>query len=149
MANDIKNSYSQLAQAIQRSQTQDSSLKYVPKKYKEFARGMEKQFAQFMVEQMNKTSGAKEGGTGEQYYKSLLVSERSDMLTKKDGGLGLQKLILNQIYPNHKRNKFVHQQYQAQMEQSKIIRPKFEMQTVPTKEQIKMHNPHKQGVSNE
>ena len=149
MANDIQKSYSQLAQAIQRSQTQDSSLKYVPQKHKDFARGMEKQFAQFMVEQMNKTSGSKETGTGAQYYKSLLVSERSDMLTKKDGGLGLQKMILNQIYPHRQRNEFAYKQYQAQMEQGRIVKPKFEMQTVPTEEQIKMHNPHKQGVSHE
>ncbi len=40
-----------------------------------------------------------------EYYNGLINKERSNIMAKNNGGLGIQKLILNQIYPPHLRNK--------------------------------------------
>lgn len=91
----------------------------VPEQFKEVARGMEKQFADFMVEQMMKTVGSETGSQAESYYRSLMNSEQSDALTKNSGGLGIQDLILDEIYPRKFRNEAALAAYNQQMNKNR------------------------------
>jgi Rod binding domain-containing protein len=38
------------------------------------------------------------------YYQGMINKERSSIMAKNNGGVGIQKLILDQIYPSHLRN---------------------------------------------
>jgi Rod binding domain-containing protein len=95
--------------------------KYIPKAYKDVASGMEKQFAEFMITQMNNSVGAEETNSGAKYYKSLMNSERADIMATKDQGLGLQKVILDQIYPQRMRSEIAYKQFLAAQE-NRIIK---------------------------
>ncbi len=91
--------------------------KYIPEEYKNFAKGMEKQFAEMMIEQMNDSvlkDEESEGNSATKYYESIMNSERADIMTTKDGGLGVQKMILEQLYPKSKRNQLTYNGYLAQ-----------------------------------
>lgn len=84
----------------------------IPEPYKKVAADMEAQFAQFMLQQMNKTvDHAEEPSQALKYYRSLLTQENSESLSQSGGGLGVQDLILNQIYPEHLRTKQNYQQF--------------------------------------
>lgn len=89
---------------------------YIPKQFKEVAASMEQQFAEMMLEQMGRTvdETAPEGDSGAMdYYKSLQKSERAKAMTEQNN-LGLQELILNQIYPKRMRNEVALKQYEEQ-----------------------------------
>lgn len=89
---------------------------YIPKQYKEVAAGMEQQFAEMMLDQMGRTVDEAEtegGGMGMDYYKSLQKSERAKSMTAQNN-LGLQDVILNQIYPKRMRNEMALKQYEVQ-----------------------------------
>ena len=90
---------------------------YIPKQYKEVAAGMEQQFVEIMLDQMGKTVDEAppegDGGTGMDFYKSLQKSERAKSMTQQNN-LGLQNLILDQIYPKRMRNEMALKQYEAQ-----------------------------------
>lgn len=89
---------------------------YIPKQYKDVAAGMEQQFAEMMLDQMGRTVDEAEtegGGMGMDYYKSLQKSERAKTMTAQNN-LGLQNVILDQIYPKRMRNEMALKQYEAQ-----------------------------------
>lgn len=89
---------------------------YIPKQFKEVAAGMEQQFAEMMLDQMSRTVGTseeEEGNSGMEYYKSMQKSERAKMMTQQNN-LGLQDMILNQIYPKRQRTEMALKQYEAQ-----------------------------------
>lgn len=89
---------------------------YIPKQYKQVAAGMEQQFAEMMLDQMNKTideAEPEQGGMGMDYYKSLQKAERAKAMTSQNS-LGLQDVILDQIYPKRMRNEMALKQYEAQ-----------------------------------
>jgi len=93
---------------------QTDPFKYVPDEYKQVARGLEQQFAEYMVQNMHKSIGNdSKDGTALDYYKNLLHTEEAKNLTEVNNGLGLQKMILNQIYPEKFRNKEALSAYQA------------------------------------
>ena len=84
---------------------------HIPDAYKKVARGMEQQFVEFMINEMEKTSGRKENSMAGKYYKSLLNTHRAKTMSEVNGGMGLQEMILDQIYPKQmrkvaNRNKF-------------------------------------------
>ncbi|MBC7540604.1 MAG: rod-binding protein [Bacteriovorax sp.] len=88
--------------------------KYIPKQYQEVAEAMETQFAETMVKQMNQTVDETPGeDSGMDYYKSLQTTERAKMMAKQNN-LGLQNVILDQIYPKRMRNDMALKQYEAQ-----------------------------------
>lgn len=88
--------------------------KFIPKQYQEVAESMETQFAEAMVKQMNQTiDEAPSEDSGMDYYKSLQTSERAKMMAKQNN-LGLQTVILDQIYPKRMRNEMALKQYEAQ-----------------------------------
>lgn len=72
------------------------------KPYREVAEGMETQFASQMIEQMRKTiPREKELSTAEQYYESLMDLEHAKALAKSDTGIGVKRVVLEQILPSH------------------------------------------------
>jgi Rod binding domain-containing protein len=92
---------------------------YIPEQFKEVAASMEQQFAEMMIDQMSRTVGEEssgEDGMASEYYKSLQKSERAKAMTKQND-LGLQNVILDQIYPKRMRNELALKQYQAQTNQ--------------------------------
>ena len=90
---------------IKNNSLRDDS-KFIPDPYKKVASSMETQFLNFMISKMKNTidQNTPESSAVE-YYNGLINKERSDIMAKNNGGLGIQKLILNQIYPSHLRNK--------------------------------------------
>jgi Rod binding domain-containing protein len=88
--------------------------KYIPKQFQDVAESMESQFAETMLKQMNQTiDEAPTEDSGMDYYKSLQTSERAKMMSKQNN-LGLQNVILDQIYPKRLRNEMALKQYEAQ-----------------------------------
>ena len=117
LSNSIKKAH--LIPQMRRQQVEKLSDKeakqFIPDAYKNVAKGMEKQFLQFMIEQMNKSVGAAgDGGTASNYYKNLLTKERADMMATHDGGSGIQDVILDQIYPKRMRNEVTFNAIQQQ-----------------------------------
>lgn len=107
--------------------------KFIPKAYKDVASGMEKQFAEFMITQMNNSIGSEETNSGAKYYKSLLNSERADVMATKDQGLGLQKVILDQIYPQRMRSEIAYKQFLAAQD-ARVIKKNDIQMAKPTAE---------------
>ena len=91
--------------------------KYIPRPYREMARNMEKQFLQLMIKEMNKTINSSEmPSTSTNYYRQLLNTQRADKMSKNRGGMGIQDLILDQIYPRHRRNPLAYEAYLKALE---------------------------------
>ncbi|MCT4642338.1 MAG: rod-binding protein [Bacteriovoracaceae bacterium] len=77
----------------------------VPDPYKKIAKGMERQFINHMINEMQKTVHSSEPqSAGTKYYKSLLADERSKIMANVDNGIGLKEVILEQIVPDHLKN---------------------------------------------
>jgi Rod binding domain-containing protein len=79
--------------------------KFIPSSVKKIAQDYEAQFAELMLQEMKKTVEQGELDTGSEFYQSLLQKEQANSLTQNNGGLGIQKMILNQIYPERWRTK--------------------------------------------
>jgi Rod binding domain-containing protein len=90
-----------------------SDEQYVPTKFKKVASAMESQFAEFMLQQMQKTVNRNTADdSSSKYYKSLMNTERAKTLANQNGGLGIQKMILEQIYPKRYRNEIAFNHYE-------------------------------------
>jgi Rod binding domain-containing protein len=92
-----------LPNSIHKSQA-ESTAKYknVPKPYLDVAKGMEKQFINYMVTQMrNSVKSETPESSGEKYYKSLMDNERANIISDTKNGIGLKDMILDQILPSH------------------------------------------------
>jgi Rod binding domain-containing protein len=110
-----------------RNKQVSNNTQYVPDPYKKVASSMEQQFSNFMLNEMKKTTGEESSGdTGSEYYKSLLTTERAKSMASKGEGLGLKKMILDQIYPNRLRNKIAYDNFNAR-EQNQFQKNKIEM----------------------
>lgn len=79
--------------------------KFIPSQVKKIAQDYEAQFAELMLQEMKKTVDQPELDTGGEFYQSLLQKEQANSLTQNNGGLGIQKMILDQIYPERWRTK--------------------------------------------
>jgi len=115
----------------------------IPKPFKDAARGIEQQFVEVMVQQMHKTTGAPEdSNTATNYYNDLLYKEESSRMTEHKNGLGIQKLILDQIYPKKFRNVDALAAFNAQTKSKNQDHPKIKMegpqQSKRAEEDIKM-----------
>lgn len=75
-------------------------------KYKEISQNMELQFVKLLLNQMRKTIVKNSpDGTASTYYKSLLYNEYAKKLVQQDSnGMGLQKVILDNILPKKNQN---------------------------------------------
>ena len=90
---------------------------YIPEAYQKVARDMEKSFIKFMIEQMNKTVPSSEApGTAMNYYNGLLVEERAKTMARNRGGMQIQDMILDQIYPKERRHKLAYEAYLRAMQ---------------------------------
>ncbi len=75
------------------------------KPYEEIAEGMETSFTQHMLAEMRKSIPKETPDSpAMDYYNSLLEQERAQMMAKSDTGLGIKKVILDQIVPNHMKH---------------------------------------------
>jgi Rod binding domain-containing protein len=107
-------------------------FEHVPEDYKKMARGLEQQFAEYMVKQMTTSIGRGQEDSAMDYYQDLNQKEQARMMTEVNNGLGLQKLILDEIYPERFRNKEAMQAYNQQKEKSQIKRNTIEMMGPPS-----------------
>jgi Rod binding domain-containing protein len=115
------------SQHVVRNRSNIEERKYIPKPYQDVAKKMEGQFIQFMVEQMKKTAGQSEpDSAATNYYKGMLTEQQSRSIAGQDGGLGLQELILNQIYPKRLRNQTAYGAYKQQTASSIINRQRLQ-----------------------
>lgn len=83
--------------------TQNSNpIKNQLKPYEEIAEGMEANFTQHLLQEMKKTVPKDSPDSAPMdYYNSLLDSERAEIMAKSESGIGIKKIILDQIVPNH------------------------------------------------
>ena len=82
---------------------QNTESRPVNREILNIARGMEAQFADLMLREMSKTvPNAEKKSSTEKYYDSLLNWERAKIMANKDKGLGLQKMIYQQLVKNER-----------------------------------------------
>ena len=78
--------------------------KNVPKEYLQVAEGMEEQFTNHLLGEMRKTiKSTTPESQATKVYKSLLDNERAQMMAQSNTGIGVKDLVLDQIYPKHRR----------------------------------------------
>lgn len=106
---------------ISSSKTDD---RFIPQDYKKVAQGMEQQFAEYMLSQMNNTIDKSENETQDSansYYENMQTAERAKAMVENKGtGLGVQKIILDQIYPQRLRTETNYNTYQKMKEQNAL-----------------------------
>lgn len=98
--------------------------RFIPEPYIKTAQSMEQQFAEFMLQQMQKTTGEK-GDTASDYYKSLQLTEQAEQMVQSENGIGIQDLILDQIYPKSKRSEMAYNAYKQQQTAQMGNKPSF------------------------
>lgn len=75
------------------------------KPYEDIAEGMEANFTSHMLAEMRKTIPKENpDSSAMEYYNSLLDYERSQLMAKSDSGLGVKKVILDQIVPQNMKH---------------------------------------------
>lgn len=75
------------------------------KPYEDVAEGMEANFTSYMLAEMRKTIPKETpDSSATNYYNSLLDSERAQLMAKSESGLGVKKVILDQIVPQHMKH---------------------------------------------
>ena len=130
-----------------RLRTKGDDLKYVPEDFKKVAGGLEQQFVEYMLKQMNKSIGkGSTEGSAMDYYKDLQNTEQAKTLTNTNNGVGVQELILNQIYPKKFRNAQAMAAFSKDKNSRLIKRNNIEMEgpkapenSIKKAQQIKMH----------
>lgn len=66
---------------------------------------METNFTSYMLAEMRKTIPKETpDSSAMDYYNSLLDSERAQLMAKSESGLGVKKVILDQIVPAHMKH---------------------------------------------
>ena len=84
----------------------------IPDAYKKIAEGVQSQFIQIMINQMKKTvDKSKKESSAEQFYNSILDSERAGIMSQREDVTGLKKAVLDQIYPTRMRTKYAFKAY--------------------------------------
>jgi len=79
-----------------------AKFKNVPKPYLDVAKGMEKQFINYMIGQMRNTVKSENPeSSSEKYYKGLMDDERAEIMSNTENGIGIKDMILEQILPSH------------------------------------------------
>lgn len=84
------------------------------KPYIEVAEGMETQFANQLISQMRASVPREnEPSSAQKFYESLMDHEHAAALAKSDSGLGIKRLLLDQIVPAHLKEKPLPREAQA------------------------------------
>jgi Rod binding domain-containing protein len=72
------------------------------KAYEDVAEGMEANFTSYMLQEMRKSIPKETpDSSAMDYYNSMLDYERAQTMAKSDSGLGVKKVILDQIVPEN------------------------------------------------
>lgn len=111
----VKNQVNIHSRQVNSNQHAADKYKNVPKDYMRVAEGMERQFTNHLLTQMQKSiDPANPDSQAENIYKSMLNDERAKLMANSNSGLGVKDLVLDQIYPQYKRTptKQVVQNYQ-------------------------------------
>lgn len=75
------------------------------KPFEDIAEGMEANFTSHMLAEMRKTIPKESpDSSAMEYYNSLLDYERAQLMAKSDTGLGIKKVILDQIVPQNMKH---------------------------------------------
>lgn len=105
-----------------------SDDRYIPQQFKDIAQGYESQFVRLMLEEMRKSAPpVEEVSTAQDYYNQITDDERAKILSEVNGGLGVSKLVLDQIYPQKFRNKASYDSYLKILDQGKVSNQKMKM----------------------
>lgn len=90
----------------QQAQALSTTQKNNPvKPFEEIAEGMEANFTSHMLAEMRKTIPKESPDSSSmEYYNSLLDYERAQLMAKSDSGLGVKKVILDQIVPQNMKH---------------------------------------------
>lgn len=108
-------------------------FRYVPDDYKKVAQGLEQQFAEYMLKQMHNSIGRQdEDGTAMNYYQDLNQKEQAKIMSEINNGLGIQKLIIDEIYPEKFRNPEALAAYDQQKAAGQIKKKQIEMMGPPS-----------------
>jgi Rod binding domain-containing protein len=123
------------SQKAQKSKVKASSdpFEHVPQDYKKVAQSIEQQFAEYMLKQMHTSIGREESNdSAMNYYEDLNQKEQAKTMAQVNSGLGIQKLILDEIYPEKFRNPEAIAAYNQHKENSQIKKNKIEMMGPPS-----------------
>lgn len=121
--------------------TPKQNRQYIPKPYKDIAKSMEAQFTQLMLNKMKgSVDRAKPLDSSGEYYESMMTEERAKILSQKGEGIGIQNLILDQIYPTRFRNKLAYKGYLDQIKNKKSFSNQTIKQHNLSKPRIKIHS---------
>jgi Rod binding domain-containing protein len=71
----------------------------IPAAYREVAQGLEAQFVELMLQEMEKTVHHSATDQASEFYRSTLNNERAKLMAEHGGGMGIAQMILQQIYP--------------------------------------------------
>lgn len=116
--------------------------RFIPDDYKNVAKGMEQQFAEYMLTQMNNTIDKNENenqDTASEYYENMQTTERAKAMVENHGsGLGIQKIILDQIYPQRLRTEMNYNTYQKMKEQNALHKKTIQAHVIPESNSIAM-----------
>ncbi len=130
--------------AMQTTAKQRPDDRYIPEEYKDIAKGMEHQFAEYLISQLNNTIDKAESenqDSAAQFYDGLQTTERAKVLTEnKQHGLGIQPIILNQLYPTRLRNEANYQNYLKMKEESNLHRNKIHLAKKQDEHNISMRD---------
>ena len=75
------------------------------KPYEDIAESMEANFTSHLLKEMRKAVPKETPDTpATDYYNSLLDAERAELMAKSESGLGVKKIILDQIVPQHMKH---------------------------------------------
>ena len=108
---------------IKSNGSQRTDDKFIPEDRKEVARAMEQQFAEYMIQQMNNTVDKADNenqDSASTYYEGMMTSERAKMMANSGKGLGIQKIVLDQIYPQRFRTEMNYNNYNKMQEQNAL-----------------------------
>lgn len=103
--------------------SQRTDDRFIPEDHKNVARGMEQQFAEYMIQQMNNTVDKADNenqDSASTYYENMMTTERAKMMSNSGTGLGVQKIVLNQIYPERLRTEMNYNNYNKMKEQNAL-----------------------------
>lgn len=89
--------------------------KYVPTAIKKVAEGMEAQFVEYLISQMQKTVHKNKPDTSAlRIYNSMLKTEHAKEVAAQGNknGLMIRKMIIDQIYPQRMRNEITYNSFE-------------------------------------
>lgn len=140
MSNNINIHRAIIGKKVKDNDPRIDDRQFIPQQLKDVAKGLEKQFAEHMVQEMSKSiARTQDDSTASEYYQNLMIEERAKMLTESNKGLGFQDLILDQIYPKKFRNAEALQAYNQQ--RAPLKKPSIEM-AGPSNDSIAIKNKH-------